>query len=68
MIEPMPVELYDADEFVEQSKNAVECRVIRKGEVVKLKLRSKKYLYTLKTSPNEAEKVLSRITCPIREA
>ena len=63
----MPVELYDPEEFVEMSKKAVECRVIRKGDTVKLKLRSKRYLYTLKTSPKDVEKILSRISCEVRE-
>ncbi|MHA1712811.1 MAG: hypothetical protein ACTSW4_02025, partial [Candidatus Ranarchaeia archaeon] len=63
----MPVEIYDPEEFIELSKKSLECRIIRKGDVVKLKLRGKKYLYTLKTKPKDVEKILSRINCEVRE-
>ena len=63
----MPVEIYDPEEFVELSKKALECRVIRKGDVVKLKLRGNHYLYTIKTTPKDVDKLLSRVSCEVRE-
>ena len=63
----MPVEIYDPQQFIELSKNSVECRVIRKGDTVKLKLRAKKHLYTLKTTPKDAEGILAQIPCEVRE-
>ena len=63
----MPVEIYDPQQFIELAKQSLECRVIRKGEIVKLKLRAKKHLYTLKTTPKDAEGILGQITCEVRE-
>lgn len=63
----MPRELFDPDEFLEIMERAIECRVKRKGDVVKLKLRTKHMLYTLKVSPEEAEVILSRVTVPVVE-
>ena len=37
---------------------AVELRVVRENEVVKLKLRTPDYLYTYKTSEEEAEDLI----------
>ncbi|MHA2407390.1 MAG: hypothetical protein ACXACA_03345 [Candidatus Ranarchaeia archaeon] len=63
----MPREIKNADEFLNLSKNAVECRVTRKGDFVKLKLRTHKKLYTLKISPKEAEGLLGKISCTVVE-
>lgn len=63
----MPRELFDPDEFMEIMERAIECRVKRKGDVVKLKLRTKNMLYTLKVSPEEAEVILSRVRVPVVE-
>ena len=63
----MPFEIKNIDEFLDLSKDAVECRVMRKGDIVKLKLRTHKKLYTLKTSPKEAEGLLGKINCTIVE-
>jgi hypothetical protein len=41
--------------------------VKRKGDVVKLKLRTKKVLYTFKTSPELAEALLGQISCDVIE-
>ena len=63
----MPREIFDPVKFVELSKRAVECRVRRKGEVVKLKLRTRKVLYTIKVKPKDVESILSKITCEVKE-
>ena len=64
----MPRQIYDVDKFLEMSENAVECRVKRGGDKVKLKLRTKKYLYTLVLEPQEAEAVIQRVKCQVVEA
>ena len=66
-VNTMPVEIYDPERFIELSKDSLECRIIRKGDIVKLKLRAKKHLYTLKTTPKDAEGILGKITCEVRE-
>ncbi|MBL7119033.1 50S ribosomal protein L38e [Candidatus Bathyarchaeota archaeon] len=63
----MPTEIFDVEKFLELSERAKECRVRRKEDVVKLKLRLPKKLYTLKASPEEAENILSQISCELVE-
>jgi len=63
----MPKEIFDSDKFLELSKIAIHCRVNRGKEDVKLKLRTKKYLYTFKTDFNTAEDLLNKIDCQIIE-
>lgn len=61
----MPREIFDPEEFLAIADRATECRVKRRGDVVKLKLRTRKTLYTLKMSPEEANVILQRIQLPI---
>lgn len=63
----MPAEIFDLEEFVKISERASECRVKRSKDVVKLKLRTKRRLYTIKLSEAEAEEALKRLKCPIVE-
>lgn len=63
----MPREIFDENKFVELSEYAVHCRVKRLRDVVKLKLRTKKILYTYKTDPSTAERILRSITCDVIE-
>jgi hypothetical protein len=63
----MPREIFDAEEFIELSQDAEECRIKRNADNTKLKLRTGKYLYTLKLQPDEAQSVIPRIGCPTVE-
>ncbi|MBS7624760.1 MAG: 50S ribosomal protein L38e [Candidatus Bathyarchaeia archaeon] len=63
----MPTEIFDVEKFVELSEKAEQCRVKRLKDVVKLKLRTRKMLYTLKVDPAKAEEVLKRIKCEVVE-
>ena len=63
----MPKEIFDPDEFLALAEKARECRVKRLGDVMKLKLRTRRYLYTLKVSVEEGEELLKKIKCPKRE-
>jgi large subunit ribosomal protein L38e len=63
----MPREIFDEDRFLEISEYAIHCRVKRLKEVVKLKLRTKKTLYSYKTDPATAERLLRNISCDIIE-
>ena len=66
----MPKELgeKETDKFVELSKEAQECRVKRIGDIVKLKLRTSRYLYTLKVKPQVAEEIVKKLGCPVTES
>ncbi len=57
----------ETEQFVQLSKEATECRVRRIGQVVKLKLRTGRYLYTLKLKPEKAEEIVKKLSCPVLE-
>ncbi|MEM0058326.1 MAG: 50S ribosomal protein L38e [Candidatus Bathyarchaeia archaeon] len=63
----MPTEIFDIDKFVELSKRAEYCAVKRLKDIVKLKLRTPRMLYTLKVDPSRAEEVIKKLQCEIRE-
>ncbi len=63
----MPTEISDVEEFIQLSEKANYCAVKRLKDVVKLKLRTPRMLYTLKTDPTKAEEIIKRISCEIRE-
>jgi large subunit ribosomal protein L38e len=63
----MPAEIFNLEEFIKLSESALECRVKRTKGIVKLKLRTKRRLYTIKLKENEAEEALKKIKCPIVE-
>lgn len=64
----MPKQMYDVEKFLEMTEDAEECRVKRGSDQVKLKLRTKKYLYTLVVEPQKAEEILQQVKCQIVEA
>ncbi len=63
----MPRQIEDIKEFVKYSENAEECRVKRVKNAVKLKLRTKKILYVLKVTPEEAQGIIKKLKCEIIE-
>jgi len=63
----MPTEIFDLDKFVEISERAEYCAVKRLKDIVKLKLRTPRMLYTLKVEPSKAEEVIKKLRCEIRE-
>lgn len=63
----MPTEVHDVNKFLSLAEQAEHCRVKRLKEVVKLKLRTRGKLYTLKVSPEQAEELLKSLKCELRE-
>ncbi|MBD3340193.1 MAG: hypothetical protein GF353_13860 [Candidatus Lokiarchaeota archaeon] len=63
----MPKEIQDEQKFIELSDRAYHCRVKRLKDVVKLKLRTRKLLYTYKTDPSSAERLLNNLNCDVIE-
>jgi large subunit ribosomal protein L38e len=63
----MPVEIKDKEKFIELSENAEECRVKKNNDNTKLKLRTGKYLYTIKLDPDEAQELVGKLSCPTVE-
>lgn len=63
----MPEEIFEIDEFIQVAERAKYCNIKRLEREVKLKLRTGKKLYTLKTNPTKAEEIVKKISCEIRE-
>mgnify|MGYP000333042485 FL=1 len=63
----MPVEIKDVEEFVKISEKAEYCAVKRLKDVVKLKIRTPRMLYTLKVKPSQTDEVLKKLRCEVRE-
>lgn len=61
----MPVELYSLEEALKLAPKAIECRVKRttRDGKAKVKLRTKRYLYTLKVDPSQVDDVISKLGC-----
>ena len=64
----MPKQIYDVEKFLEMTEDAVECRVKRGSDHVKLKLRTTRYLYTIVLEPQKAEEIIQRVKCQVVEA
>ncbi len=62
----MPIEIYELERFLEIAKRAKECRIKRvKGkDVVKVKARTRRYLYTFKVPSDKLDEVVSKLECP----
>lgn len=63
----MPEEVFDPEKFVQMSGRAEYCAIKRLKRTVKLKLRTPKRLYTLKVDPTNAEEIVKKLRCEIRE-
>ena len=61
----MPVEITKLEDFVKVTERAIECRVkrVRGTNIVKVKARTKRYLYTYKTTEDKLDDVLSKVKC-----
>jgi hypothetical protein len=65
----LPEELKSNEEFMTTLGLASICYVkrLKNSDVVKLKLRTKKRLYTYKTTPNEANQIIKNLNIPVEE-
>ncbi len=63
----MPFEIKTKDEFLKLAEKATEVRISRKGETVKLKLRTGKLLYTFKTSGEDVESLTKGLKAEVLE-
>ena len=63
----MPKEIFDTEEFLALAEDASKCLVKRLDGETKLKLRTSRYLYTIKLDPSEADTLLGRIQCQKEE-
>jgi large subunit ribosomal protein L38e len=63
----LPVEVFDKEKFIELSANATECRIKKNNDNTKLKLRTPRYMYTIKLAPSEADELAGKLSCPTTE-
>ncbi len=63
----MPVEVFEKEKFIGLSEKATDCIIKKNSDNTKLKLRTSKYLYTIKMDPSEADEVISKLSCPTTE-
>lgn len=63
----LPKQINDPDELLKLSENAIEARIKRLKDIVKIKIRTPKYLYVMKAAPEVAEEILKRVRCEIVE-
>jgi hypothetical protein len=63
----VPAEISNIDSFTKIAENAEECRVLRYVDVVKLKLRTPKKLYTMSMEPSKADAFLKNLKCKVVE-
>ena len=62
----LPSEI-DLNSFLKLAENAESCRVKRLGDIVKLKLRTPKRLYTVEAKKEKAEEIIKKLKCKIVE-
>lgn len=62
----MPTEIY-LDSFLKLAEDVESCSVKRLGDIVKLKLKTPRRLYTLRVEKNRAEEVLKKLKCRVIE-
>jgi hypothetical protein len=63
----MPSEIFKIEKFITLSENAEYCTINRLEDIVKLKLRTKNKLLTLKVMPAKTEEIIKKLKCEIRE-
>jgi hypothetical protein len=63
----MPHEVTSQDQVKALLKDAVEVRIVRNEDSAKLKVRTRKGLYTFKTTGEEADALVKGIKTPIVE-
>jgi len=61
----MPKEIKSKEELLKLLPRALECRVKQSKDYVKIKLRTKRVLFTYKAKPEEVNEILSQVKCPI---
>jgi hypothetical protein len=66
-VKRVPEEIHEIEKFVQLSEHAEYCDVKRLKDKVKLKLRMPRKLLTLKVESADAEGIVKKLRCEIRE-
>jgi len=67
-VKKVPTEIFDQDEFVQLSSRADYCTMKRLKRSVKVKLRTKGKMFTLKLKTSDADEIVKKLKCDILEA
>lgn len=63
----MPRELKSKEEFQKLLEDAIEVRVVKRGDEAKVKARTKDALYTFKTTSEDADSLVKGVKAPVDE-
>lgn len=63
----MPKQVTSKDELLKLAEKASECRIVRRNDKVKIKVRRSRMLYTYVANTNEADEIINRITIEKKE-
>jgi large subunit ribosomal protein L38e len=63
----LPTELNNIEHFISLSGRASKCFVKELSDIIKLKIRTKKNLYTLKITPFQKNEIIKKLKCDIVE-
>jgi hypothetical protein len=64
---PVPREVKSKEDIQELLEGATEIRVSRRGDSAKVKVRTKKALFTFKTTSEEADSLVKGAKVPVQE-
>lgn len=63
----MPVQIFSREVLLKLQEKATRCKVVRRGERIKIKLRTPRTLYVYITSNTEAEGILKNLKVPTED-
>ncbi|NWG08914.1 MAG: hypothetical protein HXX80_01135 [Nitrososphaerales archaeon] len=63
----MPKQIFSVEDFKILLEKAIECRVLRMDDKVKLKLRTSKMIYVFITSKEEADRLLNEVKVEVKK-
>jgi large subunit ribosomal protein L38e len=67
-VKKVPTEIFNQEEFIQLSSSADYCTMKRSKRSVKLKLRTKRKMFTLKLKTADADEIVKKLKCDILEA
>ncbi|RLE89732.1 MAG: hypothetical protein DRJ49_02120 [Thermoprotei archaeon] len=63
----MPTEIFDESRLLELAKIAMRCKVVKYTDVVKIKVKTRRRLYTMKVEPRKAHGLLEKLKKACKE-
>jgi len=57
----MPVEIFDENRLLELAKVAMRCKVVKYPDIIKIKVKTKRKLYTMKVEPEKGKELIEKL-------